>query len=246
MPDRRAPHRHDADSTLARGRTTRRTADARVAHLVAVEPLRRQNVRPRPSPERPPSARATRTPQLRTGDPTARSAASLPVPPPATPSAPAPAPEVAQYAAPATLTSHVRPPRDDPSGRTCDLGRPMRGTRPSMTGSSSTETEQPEWPRDSPPQRPRPRSRNTPHSPRRGRTNCRRKTDQAAVCATSAQDRSRPAEVAQHAARTAAPTHTTIDQSRTRNERSRAHAAGVEPRRFELLTSALQRQRSTN
>lgn len=46
--------------------------------------------------------------------------------------------------------------------------------------------------------------------------------------------------------RTAAPTNATTDQGRTRNERSRAHAAGVEPRRFELLTSALQRQRSTN
>lgn len=207
MPDRRGPHRHDADSPPARGRTTRRTADARNAHLAAVEPLRRQNVRPRPGPERCPSARATRTPQLRTGDPTARSAASLPVPPPATPSSPSPAPEVVQHAAPATLTSHVRPPRDDPSGRTCDPGRPMRGSRPSMTGSSSTETEQPEWPRDSPPQRPRPRSRNTPQPLRQGRTNCRRKADQAAVCATSAPDVSRRTEVARHAARTMPRSH---------------------------------------
>lgn len=66
------------------------------------------------------------------------------------------------------------------------------------------------------------------------------------LCDLDARHRSRTAEVAQHAARTAAPTNATTDQSRTRNERRRAHATGVEPRRFELLTSALQRQRSTN
>ncbi len=143
-----------------------------------------------------PSARATRTRQLRTetDSPIRR---EPPVPPPATPSAPAPAPEVAQHAAPAPeVAQHAHPRRSRrTSGRRGTIRAAEHATsgRPNERHAAVHDRQLIDRDRAArvaaglAASASRPTSRNTPQPLRQCRTNCRRTADQAAVRATSAQ-----------------------------------------------------------
>lgn len=129
----------------------------------------------------------------------------------------APAPEVAQHTVATAPRSHEPSPHDGPGGSPCDLGTRRQ-------------------PAD------RDRTTRRTHDAEVARTVAARRTKRQSVRPRHGT----PQPAMPRHARTTAPTNATTDQDRMRNERRRAHATGVEPRRFELLTSALQRQRSTN